>query len=106
MLAFDLCGIVAQKCRRAMVTASSEKSHGLRVILGCFILLGAPVIAAGIAGAGSRAPPPRPRLLRSASGRAPACLPPTTILTPALRCAGTDRRAFPDSGPGTHAKVG
>ena len=34
--------------------------HGMRVILGCFVLLGAPVIAAGLAGAWQSASPPAP----------------------------------------------
>lgn len=59
-LAVGLCVLAVALVGLLMLSGRLPVRQGLRVILGCFILLGAPVIAAGIAGAwqqGSPTPP-------------------------------------------------
>ncbi|MBD3730834.1 MAG: TrbC/VirB2 family protein [Sphingomonadales bacterium] len=61
-VATSLCVIAVATIGFMMVTGRMPVRQGLRIVLGCFVLLGAPVIAAALTGAGSEvsAPPPDP----------------------------------------------
>ena len=50
-LATGLCVLGVSLVGFLMLMGQIPIRHGMRVILGCFVLLGAPVIAAGLAGA-------------------------------------------------------
>lgn len=54
ILAVSLVGLL-------MLMGQMPIRQGMRVILGCFVLLGAPVIAVGLAGAWQSASPPAPQ---------------------------------------------
>lgn len=60
-LAVGLCVIAVALVGMFMLSGRLPVRQGMRVILGCFILLGAPLIAAGLAGAWhseTSSPPP------------------------------------------------
>jgi type IV secretory pathway VirB2 component (pilin) len=59
-LATGLCVLAVSLVGVLMLLGQMPIRHGLRVILGCFVLLGAPVIAAGLAGAWQSASPAAP----------------------------------------------
>lgn len=59
-LAVGLCVLAVALVGLFMFTGQLPVRRGMRVILGCFILLGAPVIAAGLAGAWQQAAPDSP----------------------------------------------
>ncbi|MFW2446751.1 TrbC/VirB2 family protein [Qipengyuania citrea] len=59
-LATGLCVLGVSLVGFLMLMGQIPIRHGMRVILGCFVLLGAPVIAAGLAGAWQSASPPAP----------------------------------------------
>jgi len=59
-LAVGLCVLAVALVGLFMLTGQLPVRRGMRVILGCFILLGAPVIAAGLAGAWQQASPAQP----------------------------------------------
>ena len=59
-LATGLCVLAVSLVGLLMLTGQMPIRHGMRVILGCFVLLGAPVIAAGLAGAWQSASPAAP----------------------------------------------
>ncbi len=59
-LATGLCVLAVSFVGLLMLMGQIPIRHGMRVILGCFVLLGAPVIAAGLAGAWQSASPPAP----------------------------------------------
>ena len=52
-VAIALCVLAVAFVGFAMLTGRFAMRGGLRVLLGCFILLGAPVIAGGLIGAGN-----------------------------------------------------
>lgn len=59
-LAAGLCVLAVAFVGLLMLGGRLPVRQGLRVILGCFILLGAPIIAAEISGAWQQASPPPP----------------------------------------------
>lgn len=62
-IALGLCVIAVTFLGALMLTGRLPLREGARIVVGCFVLLGAPVIAAGFVGGGSgvietSAPPP------------------------------------------------
>lgn len=57
-LATGLCILAVSAVGLLMLIGQLPIRQGMRVILGCFVLLGAPVIAAGLAGVWQAASPP------------------------------------------------
>lgn len=86
-LAIGLCVIAVAAIGLIMLSGHLPVRRGMHVVLGCFVLLGAPTIAAAFSALWSEAAPPVRR--RSSkprpSRRAPICRPPTTIPMPGPR---------------------
>jgi len=59
-LATGLCVLAVSLVGLLMLMGQAPIRHGMRVILGCFVLFGAPVIAAGLAGAWQSVSPAAP----------------------------------------------
>ena len=59
-LAVSLCVLAVALIGLLMLSGRVPVRQGMRVVLGCFILLGAPVIAAGLSGVWQRASPATP----------------------------------------------
>jgi type IV secretion system protein VirB2 len=69
-LALGLCAIAVAAIGITMLTGRLPYREGIRVVIGCFILLSAPVIAAGIVeGAGRFAEAPTPVLMPAENPR-------------------------------------
>lgn len=75
-LAVGLCVLAVGYLGLMMLLGRTPVRQGMRVLLGCFILLGAPVIAASLSGAWQSAAPeaPDPMVVMPPEARAP--LPP------------------------------
>jgi type IV secretion system protein VirB2 len=75
-LATGLCILAVSLVGLLMLLGQMPIRQGMRVVLGCFVLLGAPVIAAGLSGAWQSAAPatPEPMVFIPEETRAP--LPP------------------------------
>ncbi|MDJ0643371.1 MAG: TrbC/VirB2 family protein [Erythrobacter sp.] len=70
-LAVGVCVLAVALVGAMMLTGRLPLREGLRVVIGCFVLLGAPVIAAGFMWAGEDAsePPPPPPVTSEESPR-------------------------------------
>jgi type IV secretory pathway VirB2 component (pilin) len=73
-LAMGLATLAVAGVGFAMLTGRLELRRGAAVILGCFVMLGAPALARGIVGLGGEAGPPPPPPVAAAPSP-PATLP-------------------------------
>lgn len=80
-IALGLCVLAVALVGALMLTGRQPLRQGMRVALGCFVLLGAPVIAAGLIQGGGRAsesaPQPPSAVLQTEAPR--AALPPASF---------------------------
>lgn len=81
-LAFGFCAIAVAVVGLMMFGGRLPVRQGLRVILGCFILLGAPVIAAGFMGVWQEGQTPAPESLSLVEYAGPRVDPPPTNYDP------------------------